>query len=81
MGSPDGHEEAARRLVERVQRRIALNEAVGIMQTWRDCGQQEARDDLRGSHGVAGQQVEADRMIAVVNADARNRDDPDAGWD
>ncbi|GAB2747072.1 hypothetical protein [Amycolatopsis magusensis] len=81
MGTPDGHEVAARRLVERVQRRVALNEAVGIMQAWRDCGQQEARDDLRVEHGVAGQQVEADRLIAVVNADARSRADPDAGWD
>ncbi|MFI6026623.1 hypothetical protein [Amycolatopsis magusensis] len=81
MGTPDGHEVAARRLLERVRRRIALNEAVGIMQAWRDCGQQEARDDLRTEHGAAGQQVEADRLIAVVNAEARSRADPDAGWD
>ncbi|MGC7095233.1 hypothetical protein ACPZ19_11250 [Amycolatopsis lurida] len=81
MGTLDGREKAAHLLVERVRRRAALNEAVGIMQVWRDCGQQEARDGLEAEHGAGGQQVEARRMIAAVNRDARGRADPDAGWD
>jgi hypothetical protein len=60
--------------------RTALNEGVGILQVWQVCEQQQARDRLLTDNGTSGQDAEADRMIAVVNAAADNRADPDATW-
>jgi len=74
-------EAAARRLLERLRQRVVLSEGVGILQTWHLCGQQEARDDLRAVHGRTGQNTEATRMIAAVDADADGRADPDGSWD
>jgi hypothetical protein len=74
-------EESARRLLDRMRLRTALNEGVGILQVWNVCEQQQARDQLRADNGAAGQDAEADRMIAVVDAAAENRTDPDANWD
>ena len=82
LGGPERKREAAARsLVERVLRRAELNEAIGILQAWRGCGEQEARDDMHADHGTAGQHAEASRMIAVVNADADGRADPDVSWE
>lgn len=82
LGGPEQRREAAARsLVERVLRQAELNEAVGILQVWRGCGEQQARDDMHTDHGAAGQQAEASRMIAVVNADANGRADPDVSWE
>jgi hypothetical protein len=76
-----GQEAAARRLLDRLRQRTVLSEGVGILQTWHRCGQQEARDDLRAVHGRAGQNTEATRMIAAVDADADGRADPDGRWE
>jgi hypothetical protein len=79
--SDSGREASARRLLTRLRLRTALNEGVGILQSWNVCQQQEARDKLLSEHGNAGQDAEADRMIAVIDATASNRTDPDARWD
>lgn len=83
MSTPDRHrrEESARRLPNRIRLRTALNEGVGILQIWNACEQQQARDQLRTDNGTCGQDAEANRMIAVVDAAADNRADPDAAWD
>jgi hypothetical protein len=83
MSTPDqdARERAARRVLRRTQQRSTLNEGIGILQTWNDCEQQQARDQLRADNGSTGQNAEADRMIAVVNATADPDADPDAGWD
>jgi hypothetical protein len=54
---------------------------VGILQAWNLCPQQDARDRLLSEYGNAGQDAEADRMIAVVDATAHGQADPDARWD
>lgn len=83
MATPDQHprEASARRLLTRLRLRTALNEGVGILQVWNTCGQQQARDQLLADNGTAGQDAEAGRMIALVNATADNSADPDAQWD
>lgn len=79
-GGPHGQEQAARRLLERTRQRAARNEAVGILQAWQACGRQQARDDLDDAHGLAGPDAEARRVIAVVDAAADGRADPDGDW-
>ncbi|MFL6124801.1 hypothetical protein [Actinophytocola sp.] len=83
MPLPDRHrrEESARRLLDRLRLRTALNEGVGILQVWNVCEQQQARDQLLADNGAAGQDAEADRMIAAIDAVAEDRADPDANWD
>jgi hypothetical protein len=61
--------------------RTALNEAVWNFQVWNICEQQQARDRLLADNGASGQDAEAVRMIAAVDAAADNRADPDAHWD
>jgi hypothetical protein len=78
---PESRQETAARLLGRMRQRTALNEGIGILQTWNDCAQQQARDQLLADNGATGQNAEADRMIALVDAAADNRTDPDAGWD
>ena len=79
-GSEQWRERSARDLVERLRLRTTLSEGVGILRTWRLCEQQQARDDLHAEHGDAGQDAEARRMIAVVDAAANGSADPDATW-
>lgn len=79
--SEQGREAAARALVGQVLRRVELNEAIGILQAWRGCGVQKARDDMHTDHGSSGRHAEASRMIASVNADADGRTDPDVRWE
>jgi hypothetical protein len=81
--TPDQHrrEVSARRLLDRLRSRTARNEAVGILQIWNICEQQQARDQLLADNGATGQDAEASRMIAFVNAAADKRSDPDARWD
>ncbi|MFC0111478.1 hypothetical protein [Kibdelosporangium aridum] len=81
QGPNSWREASARRLLTRLRQRTALNEGVGILQAWNLCQQQEARDRLLSEHGRAGQDAEADRMIAFVDATANRRADPDAHWD
>lgn len=72
---------AARCLIQRVRRRATMNEAVGVLQVWRGCGQQQAREAMRADHGATGQDAEAVRVIAVVNEAADGRTDPDSCWE
>ena len=74
-------EHTAQVLLDRMRRRATLSEGVGILQVWRLCRQQQARDELYAEHGGAGQGAEACRMIAVVDATADGRADPEANWD
>jgi hypothetical protein len=80
-GSEAWREQTARDLLERMHRRATLSEGVGILQVWRPCRQQQARDELYLAHGDAGQGAEARRMIAVVDAAADGRADPETAWD
>ncbi|HWM06431.1 MAG TPA: hypothetical protein VNP92_29165 [Actinophytocola sp.] len=79
-GSEQWRERSARELVERLRLRATLSEGVGILRTWRRCEQQQARDDLYAEHGGAGQDAEARRVIAVVDAAADGQADPEATW-
>jgi hypothetical protein len=81
--TPDQHrgEEPACRLLDQMRLRTALNEGVGILQVWNACEQRQAREQLLTDNGSSGQDAEADRMIAVVNAAADHSADPDANWD
>jgi hypothetical protein len=79
---PNQHrrDESAHRLLDRMRLRTSLNEGVGILQVWKVCEQQQAREQLLADNGASGQDAEVDRMIAVVDAAADNRADPDATW-
>ncbi|MDT7805511.1 MAG: hypothetical protein QOI78_8944 [Actinomycetota bacterium] len=79
-GAPGEREAAARRLLERLRARAAVNEAVGVLRSWGACGTQQARDDLCRP-GAASQHAEARRVIAAADAAADGRADPDGGWD
>ncbi|CCH31831.1 hypothetical protein ABZ816_25850 [Actinosynnema sp. NPDC047251] len=76
--SEQAREAEARRVVDRMLRRAALHEAIGILQVWNSCGPQQARDDL---HHSTSQDTEAHRVIAAVDATADGRDDPDLSWE
>lgn len=80
-GSNSWREASARRLLSRLRQRTELNEGVGILQSWNVCDQQDARDQLLSQHGRSGQDAEAHRMIAFIDATANRRTDPDATWD
>ncbi|HEV2087694.1 MAG TPA: hypothetical protein VGR21_05230 [Cryptosporangiaceae bacterium] len=69
----------ARHLVAAVHGRAALDEAVGVLRYWGDCGAQQARQQLYAGHGARGRQIEAARVAAVVDAAADRRGDPE--WD
>jgi hypothetical protein len=76
-----GRQRAAQLLLWELRRRSALSEGVGILQVWQICGSRQARTDLLAEHGRRDQNAEADRMIAVVDAAAEGRSDPDVSWD
>ncbi len=71
--TPTGHDEdraaLAARMVTALSRRTALEEAVGVLRCWHDCGTAQARLDLVDD--------EVARVAAVVDADADGRADPD----
>jgi GAF domain-containing protein len=69
----------ARRLVDALARRTALDEAVGILSCWQRCDTVQARHNLVKRGAVVGQDAEVARMAAVVDAQADGRADPD--WD
>lgn len=70
-------EAAGRLLLDNLARGAARAEGVGILRSWRNCSTGQARRDLYGEHGSHGQDAEAARLAAVVDADARGRADPD----
>jgi hypothetical protein len=70
----------AGRIAHVVARRAAMAEAVGIMRCWQGCDAAQARHDLiDNGGGAAGQDAEAARVTALVDAMADRRADPD--WD
>lgn len=81
MNPEPARDAAARSLLRRLRLRTTLNEGVGILGVWQVCAPQQARDHLRAEHDRTGQDAEATRLIAVVNATADDRADPDARWD
>jgi hypothetical protein len=80
-GSEHSREASTRRLQERMRLRAARSEGVGILRVWHICGSRQAREDLTAAGGPAGRDVEAARVIAVVDAEAEHGLDPDAMWD
>jgi hypothetical protein len=78
MTRPDPHADpltaAARLLRERLAGRVAVDEAVGILQGWQGCDAAQARNDLTGG---AGLDAEAARVASVVDARADGTADPD----
>jgi len=79
--SPTEHERyrtaLASRMVAAVSRRADLEEAVGVFRCWHVCGAAQARQDLVDGGGMAGQDAEAARVVAIVDAQAEGRADPD----
>ncbi|MEU3627851.1 hypothetical protein BS329_09135 [Amycolatopsis coloradensis] len=77
---PDSFANAAW-VVRALERRVAVNEAVGVLRGWQDCDAGQALADLTGDTGPAGRDAEAARIAAVVNAQADGTADPDyGGW-
>jgi hypothetical protein len=74
-------EAAARHILERLRQRAELDKGIGILQVLNLCGQQQARADLAAEHGRSGQDREARRVIADIEAGADGQADPDARWD
>jgi hypothetical protein len=84
MTSSDEHaaeqHAVAARLVDELPRRVALDEAVGIVSCWRRCGAWQARRHLVEFDGPQRQDAEVARLAAVVETRADSRSDPDY-WD
>lgn len=67
----------ARRLLDDVDRRAALDEGIGVLVAQEQSNGQTARRHLLDTHGLLGQDAEAARLVAIVNATAEGRADPD----
>jgi hypothetical protein len=67
----------SRRLLEHLRRRAAMSTAIGILAAADRCRPDQARATLRADHGRAGEQAEAARVVAVSEANAEPRNDPD----
>lgn len=68
---------AAQRIVDGVTSRAALHEAVGIVLAWHGGDQGHALEEFCGQRVEADREAEVARLKAVVDAEARNREDPD----
>ncbi len=79
--SPGGRdcETQAQRLLERLRLRTELAQSVGILGVWHACDSRQARHDLAAEYGQS--RLAAQHMIAVVDAAADSRADPDMTWD
>lgn len=80
MTGRPGAEELARSVLRALHGRVAREEAVGVLQSWQRCDMGEARRTLADGKGGAsrlGQDSEAARVAAIIEADARGRADPD----
>jgi hypothetical protein len=79
--TPVGHNQdriaLAARIVAAVSRRAELEEAVGVFRCWHMCDSGQARQDLVDDGGTAGRDAEAARVVALVDAQAEGRADPD----
>ncbi|RSN54596.1 hypothetical protein DMH01_36015 [Amycolatopsis sp. WAC 04182] len=73
--------EIAARLVQALEGRAVVSEAVGVLQGWQGCDFAQALDGLSGGTGQAGREAEAARIAAIVDAQADGTADPDyGGW-
>jgi hypothetical protein len=70
---------AARALLEAMTRAAAVEEAVGILRGWHHCSTAQARQHLCQHRDNPGRDTEAARLVALANATADPRTDPD--WD
>jgi hypothetical protein len=79
--TPTGHDKnrtaLATRMMAAVSRRADLEQAVGVFRCWHSCDAVQARQDLVDDGGMAGQDAEAARVVAIVDAQAERRADPD----
>ncbi|WP_378059178.1 hypothetical protein [Actinophytocola glycyrrhizae] len=77
----DGFEPSAvaRRLTGSLARRAAREEAVGVVSSWQHCDTTQARNDLVARGRLDGQDAEVARVVAIIDAVADGRGDPD--WD
>ncbi len=76
----DSIEDRARGVVDGVARRATLHEAAGVLQVWSGGDPRRARELLDGHQDSDGCAVEAAGVTAIVDAEARPREDPD-WWD
>lgn len=82
---PDVRIAAARDLLVVLARRVAIDEAVGVLRCWWGCSDVQARGELHARYGpgagggIGGIDAEAARVVAVSNADADGRADPEFG--
>ncbi|WP_116047673.1 hypothetical protein [Amycolatopsis palatopharyngis] len=76
---PGAGEELARRVLNRANSRANLDDYVGVRQATCGDGAADIRGDLFAEYGGNGQDAEAERVVAMVNAAADERADPDLG--
>jgi hypothetical protein len=69
----------AGRLAQGLARRAMVAEAVGVMRCWQRCDTAQARRTLTENAGSDGQDAEAVRVVAIVDAQADGCADPE--WD
>jgi hypothetical protein len=80
---PDVRLARVRALLEVVARRVAVDEAVGVLRCWWGCSAAQVRGELHTRYGdqineYGGEvDVEAARVVAAANAAADRRADPD----
>ncbi|MBP2371944.1 hypothetical protein [Pseudonocardia parietis] len=76
---PEGTPEGAALVLAVVTARAARGEAVGVLRCWGQCGTVQACRALRACGDARAQEVEAARVVALVDAVAQLGADPD--WD
>jgi hypothetical protein len=74
-------EATARQLLAAVRLRAELGYRAGIVRVWQSSDPERARHDLAAGHGAVRRGASARRTIAVVDAAADSRADPDMMWD
>lgn len=65
------------RVLEHLQRRVAMDEAIGILAADDQSEPERVRAGLRAEHGPNGEDAEAARVVARTEANARPQSDPD----
>lgn len=75
----DGLEAAARHMTATVDATAVIDEAVGVLRSWRQCGTVQARQLLHEENNADGVGAEARRLARIINLDAHEETDPD--WD
>lgn len=68
----------ARRVLDVLAQRVAVEEAVGVLRGWQGCDSAAAREQL-SSRRDGGRDEQAARVVALANSRAETGTDPD--WD